>query len=75
MLTWFYPSLQPGRLYSLTFILLESDLLLLIQKNQRYNISEDTWQQVLAFTWCTRDNLEAYDPEGTILIGVLFTIS
>ncbi|XP_057436005.1 defective in cullin neddylation protein AAR3 [Lotus japonicus] len=35
-----------------------------VEKNQRYNISEDTWQQVLAFTWCTRDNLEAYDPEG-----------
>ncbi|KAL5143547.1 DCN1-like protein 2 [Glycine soja] len=33
-------------------------------KNQRYNISEDTWQQVLAFSWCTRDSLEAYDPEG-----------
>ncbi|CAJ1829905.1 unnamed protein product [Sphenostylis stenocarpa] len=35
-----------------------------VEKNQRYNISEDTWQQVLAFSWCTRDNLEAYDPEG-----------
>ncbi|WVZ05328.1 hypothetical protein V8G54_018674 [Vigna mungo] len=33
-------------------------------KNQRYNISEDTWQQVLAFSWCTRENLDAYDPEG-----------
>ncbi|XP_027352312.1 uncharacterized protein LOC113863092 [Abrus precatorius] len=35
-----------------------------VEKNQRYNISEDTWQQVLAFSWCTRDSLEAYDPEG-----------
>ncbi|KAL2329955.1 hypothetical protein Fmac_017536 [Flemingia macrophylla] len=35
-----------------------------VEKNQRYNISEDTWQQVLAFSWCTRDTLEAYDPEG-----------
>ncbi|XP_058736407.1 defective in cullin neddylation protein AAR3 [Vicia villosa] len=35
-----------------------------IEKNQRYNISEDTWQQVLSFSLCTRDNLDAYDPEG-----------
>ncbi|QHO09177.1 DCN1-like protein 2 isoform X1 [Arachis ipaensis] len=35
-----------------------------VKKNQRYNISEDTWQQVLAFSWCTRDNLDGYDPEG-----------
>ncbi|XP_047182565.1 defective in cullin neddylation protein AAR3 isoform X1 [Vigna umbellata] len=35
-----------------------------VEKNQRYNISEDTWQQVLAFSWCTRENLDAYDPEG-----------
>lgn len=35
-----------------------------VEKNQRYNISEDTWQQVLAFSLCTRDSLEAYDTEG-----------
>ncbi|CAL0308377.1 unnamed protein product [Lupinus luteus] len=35
-----------------------------VEKNQRYNISEDTWQQVLAFSWYTRDSLEGYDPEG-----------
>nr|XP_007139520.1 hypothetical protein PHAVU_008G036700g [Phaseolus vulgaris]ESW11514.1 hypothetical protein PHAVU_008G036700g [Phaseolus vulgaris] len=46
------------------FLLLETEILLSIQKNQRYNISEDSWQQVLAFSWCSRENLEAYDPEG-----------
>ncbi|KAI4346607.1 hypothetical protein L6164_007489 [Bauhinia variegata] len=35
-----------------------------VEKNQRYNISEDTWQQVLAFSWGTHENLEGYDPEG-----------
>ncbi|XP_004491813.1 defective in cullin neddylation protein AAR3 isoform X2 [Cicer arietinum] len=35
-----------------------------VEKNQRYNISEDTWQQVLSFSLCTRDSLDAYDPEG-----------
>ncbi|KAK2351917.1 DCN1 protein [Trifolium repens] len=35
-----------------------------VEKNQRHNISEDTWQQVLSFSLCTRDNLDAYDPEG-----------
>ncbi|XP_019420278.1 PREDICTED: uncharacterized protein LOC109330511 isoform X2 [Lupinus angustifolius] len=35
-----------------------------VEKNQRYNISEDTWQQVLAFSWYTRDSLEGYDREG-----------
>ncbi|XP_028760081.1 uncharacterized protein LOC114718803 [Neltuma alba] len=35
-----------------------------VEKNQRYNISEDTWQQVLAFSLCTHENLEGYDPEG-----------
>ncbi|KAJ4832966.1 hypothetical protein Tsubulata_010138 [Turnera subulata] len=35
-----------------------------VQKNQRYNISEDTWQQVLAFSRCVHENLEGYDSEG-----------
>lgn len=35
-----------------------------IEKNQRHNISEDTWQQVLAFSCCVHENLEGYDPEG-----------
>ncbi|KAK7273394.1 hypothetical protein RIF29_14443 [Crotalaria pallida] len=35
-----------------------------VEKNQRYNISEDTWLQVLAFSRYTRDNLEGYDREG-----------
>lgn len=35
-----------------------------MQKNQRYNISEDTWKQVLAFSRCVHENLKGYDPEG-----------
>ncbi|XP_044504351.1 defective in cullin neddylation protein AAR3-like [Mangifera indica] len=35
-----------------------------VEKNQRHNISEDTWQQVLAFSHCVHENLEGYDPEG-----------
>uniref|UniRef100_A0A7N0ZZ79 Defective in cullin neddylation protein n=1 Tax=Kalanchoe fedtschenkoi TaxID=63787 RepID=A0A7N0ZZ79_KALFE len=35
-----------------------------MQKNQRYNISEDTWKQVLAFSRCVHETLEGYDPEG-----------
>ncbi|XP_075651387.1 defective in cullin neddylation protein AAR3 [Castanea sativa] len=35
-----------------------------VEKNQRHNISEDTWQQVLAFSRCVHENLEGYDPEG-----------
>ncbi|KAG8384692.1 hypothetical protein BUALT_Bualt04G0144400 [Buddleja alternifolia] len=35
-----------------------------IEKNQRHNISEDTWRQVLAFSRCVHENLEGYDPEG-----------
>ncbi|CAI9109715.1 OLC1v1009588C1 [Oldenlandia corymbosa var. corymbosa] len=35
-----------------------------IEENQRHNISEDTWRQVLAFSRCVQDNLEGYDPEG-----------
>ncbi|CAN1322429.1 Defective in cullin neddylation protein AAR3 [Linum perenne] len=35
-----------------------------VERNQRYNISEDTWRQVLAFSRCVHENLEGYDPEG-----------
>ncbi|XP_065856195.1 defective in cullin neddylation protein AAR3 [Euphorbia lathyris] len=35
-----------------------------VQKNQKHNIPEDTWQQVLAFSRCVHENLEGYDPEG-----------
>ncbi|KAJ9548606.1 hypothetical protein OSB04_021149 [Centaurea solstitialis] len=35
-----------------------------VEKNQRHNISEDTWGQVLAFSRCVHENLEGYDPEG-----------
>lgn len=35
-----------------------------VEKNQRYNISEDTWRQVLAFSRCVHEDLEGYDPEG-----------
>ncbi|KAA3475446.1 DCN1-like protein 2 [Gossypium australe] len=35
-----------------------------LQEYQRHNISEDTWQQVLAFSRCVHENLEGYDPEG-----------
>ncbi|XP_027075446.1 defective in cullin neddylation protein AAR3 isoform X1 [Coffea arabica] len=35
-----------------------------VEKNQRHNISADTWRQVLAFSRCVQDNLEGYDPEG-----------
>lgn len=35
-----------------------------VEKNQRHNISEDTWQQVLAFSRCVHENLGGYDPEG-----------
>ncbi|XP_076954258.1 defective in cullin neddylation protein AAR3-like [Bidens hawaiensis] len=35
-----------------------------IEDNQRHNISEDTWRQVLAFSRCVHENLEGYDPEG-----------
>ncbi|KAI7754925.1 hypothetical protein M8C21_027035 [Ambrosia artemisiifolia] len=35
-----------------------------VEKNQRHNISEDTWRQVLAFSRCVHENLEGYDPEG-----------
>ncbi|CAH1450066.1 unnamed protein product [Lactuca virosa] len=29
-----------------------------VEKNQRHNISEDTWRQVLAFSRCVHENLE-----------------
>ncbi|XP_023550121.1 DCN1-like protein 1 [Cucurbita pepo subsp. pepo] len=35
-----------------------------VENNQRHNISEDTWLQVLAFSCCVHENLEGYDPEG-----------
>ncbi|KAL3813384.1 hypothetical protein ACJIZ3_014652 [Penstemon smallii] len=35
-----------------------------VEENQRHNISEDTWRQVLAFSRCVHENLEGYDPEG-----------
>lgn len=35
-----------------------------VENNQRHNISEDTWRQVLAFSRCVHENLEGYDPEG-----------
>lgn len=35
-----------------------------VEKNQKHNISEDTWRQVLAFSRCVHENLEGYDPEG-----------
>ncbi|PSR87681.1 DCN1-like protein [Actinidia chinensis var. chinensis] len=35
-----------------------------VEKNQRHNISEDTWRQVLAFSRCVHENLGGYDPEG-----------
>lgn len=35
-----------------------------VEINQRYNISEDTWQQVLAFSRSVHENLEGYDREG-----------
>lgn len=35
-----------------------------VEENQRHNISEDTWRQVLSFSRCIQDNLEGYDPEG-----------
>ncbi|XXG38936.1 hypothetical protein AAC387_Pa01g0023 [Persea americana] len=35
-----------------------------VEKHQRHNISEDTWQQLLAFSRCVREDLEGYDPRG-----------
>ncbi|WVZ85460.1 hypothetical protein U9M48_032385 [Paspalum notatum var. saurae] len=33
-------------------------------KYQRHNTSEDTWQQLLAFSRCVNEDLEGYDPRG-----------
>lgn len=35
-----------------------------VEKYQRHNICEDTWNQVLAFSHCVHENLQGYDPEG-----------
>ncbi|KAF2533531.1 hypothetical protein F2Q70_00032033 [Brassica cretica] len=35
-----------------------------IEKTQRHNITEDTWQQVLVFSRCVHENLEGYDSQG-----------
>lgn len=48
----------------LAFILAKT-IILLSQKYQRHNISEDTWQQLLAFSRCVNEDLEGYDPRGT----------
>ncbi|KAF6134495.1 hypothetical protein GIB67_028516 [Kingdonia uniflora] len=35
-----------------------------VERHQRNNISEDTWQQVLAFSRCVHEDLEGYDTQG-----------
>lgn len=35
-----------------------------VEKHQRHNISEDTWQQLLAFSRCVNEDLKGYDPKG-----------
>ncbi|XP_078160066.1 defective in cullin neddylation protein (DUF298) [Carex rostrata] len=35
-----------------------------VQKYQKHNISEDTWQQLLAFSRCITEDLKGYDPKG-----------
>jgi DCN1-like protein 1/2 len=35
-----------------------------VDKYQRHNISEDTWQQILDFSRCVNVDLEGYDPRG-----------
>ncbi|ONK75439.1 uncharacterized protein A4U43_C03F16850 [Asparagus officinalis] len=35
-----------------------------IEEHQKHNISEDTWQQLLAFSRCVNENLEGYDAMG-----------
>ncbi|KAL5198297.1 hypothetical protein ABZP36_001809 [Zizania latifolia] len=35
-----------------------------VEKYQRYNITEDAWQQLLAFSRCVNEDLEGYDPKG-----------
>ncbi|KAJ6835441.1 uncharacterized protein M6B38_331770 [Iris pallida] len=36
-----------------------------VEEHQRHNISEDTWQQLLAFSRCVNEDLEGYDPKGS----------
>ncbi|XP_042390297.1 defective in cullin neddylation protein AAR3-like isoform X2 [Zingiber officinale] len=35
-----------------------------VEMHQRNSISEDTWQQLLAFSQCVNEDLEGYDPNG-----------
>lgn len=35
-----------------------------VEKNQKHNISEDSWQQLLAFSRHVNEDLEGYDPKG-----------
>ncbi|XP_020272003.1 uncharacterized protein LOC109847171 isoform X2 [Asparagus officinalis] len=35
-----------------------------VEKHQKHNISEDTWQQLLAFSRSVNEDLEGYDPKG-----------
>lgn len=35
-----------------------------VEKHQRHNVSEDTWQQLLAFSRCVHEDLKGYDPRG-----------
>ncbi|KAI3983128.1 hypothetical protein MKX01_030850 [Papaver californicum] len=35
-----------------------------VEKHKKHNISEDTWQQVLAFSRCVNEDLGGYDPRG-----------
>ncbi|OVA09819.1 Potentiating neddylation domain [Macleaya cordata] len=35
-----------------------------VEKHKKHNISEDTWQQVLAFSRCVHEDLGGYDPKG-----------
>ncbi|KAJ3673372.1 hypothetical protein LUZ60_006746 [Juncus effusus] len=35
-----------------------------VQNHQKHNISEDTWQQLLAFSRCVNEDLYGYDPKG-----------
>ncbi|KAF9602916.1 hypothetical protein IFM89_032798 [Coptis chinensis] len=38
-----------------------------VEKHQRHNIPEDTWQQLLAFSRCVYEDLEGYDPKDDLL--------
>ncbi|KAI3903098.1 hypothetical protein MKW92_025525 [Papaver armeniacum] len=35
-----------------------------VEKHKKHNVSEDTWQQVLAFSRCVNEDLGGYDPRG-----------